>query len=161
MISPDMMRRYAFFAGFPEATLRDLARIGQERKFKAGARLFEESGKLPAGERFPRLGPPASELMIVTQGEVELLTVLSSGKQVFVLNALPGDLVALSSLLDPPEYLFTAVARTDGSLVSFDAEKLHALCDQDNALGYRLMRRIANDLRNRLGQVAVQLAGMS
>jgi CRP-like cAMP-binding protein len=161
MISPEMLRRYPIFGGFPEPTLRDLAMIGQEKRFKAGTRLFDESGKLAPGERFYKPEASAHELMIVTQGEVDLLTVLSSGKQVFVLSAVPGDLVALSSLLEPPEYMFTAVARTDGSLISFDAGRLRALCDQDNALGYRLMRRIANDLRTRLGQVVAQLAGMS
>jgi len=161
MISPETLRRYPLFGGFPEATLRDLAMIGQEKSFKAGTRLFEESAKLAPGERFFEPKPSAHELMIVTRGEVDLLTVLSTGKQVFVLTAVAGELVALSSLLKPAAYLFTAVARTDGALISFDADRLHALCDQDNALGYRLMGRIANDLRARLGQVVAQLAGMS
>ncbi len=161
MISTETLRRYPIFGGFPEATLRDIAMIGQETKFKAGTRLFTESGRLPAGERFLEPGKPADAFMVVTEGEVDLMTILGSGKQVFVLTAVTGDLLGLSSLLEPNGYLLTAVARTDGSLLSIASAGLRALCDQDNALGYRLMRQIAVDLRSRLAQAVVQLAGMS
>lgn len=161
MISPETLRRFPIFGGFPEATLRDIAMIGQEKKFKAGTRLFSESDRLPAGERFFQPGAPADALMVVTQGEIDLMTVLASGKQVFVLTAVAGDLLGLSSLVEANGYLLTAVARTDGALISIDAAGLRALCEQDNALGFRLMRKIAGDLRKRLAQTVAQLAGMS
>jgi CRP-like cAMP-binding protein len=161
MISPEMLRRYPTFGGLPDGTLRAIAMIGEEKGFKAGTRLFDESGKLPPGERFLAPEEAAGALMIVTAGEIDLLTVVSSGKQVFLLTSVAGDLLGISSMLEPRGYLFTAVARTEGSLISLDAASLRALCEQDAALGYRLMRQIAVDLRNRLAQAVVQLAGMS
>jgi CRP-like cAMP-binding protein len=161
MISPEMLRRYPTFGGLPDATLRAIAMLGEEKVFKAGTRLFDESGRLPPGERFLAPVEAASSLMIVTAGEVDLLTVVSSGKQVFLMTSVAGDLLGVSSMLEARGYLFTAVARTDGSLISLDAAGLRALCDQDATLGYRLMRQIAVDLRSRLAQAVVQLAGMS
>jgi CRP-like cAMP-binding protein len=161
MISPELLRRYPIFGGFPEATLRDIAMLSQEKKFKGGTRLFSESGRLPEGERFLQPAEPARALMVVTQGEIDLVTILGNGKQVFVLTAVSGDLLGLSSLVEARGYLLTAVARTDGSLISIDAVGLRALCAQDNALGYRLMHKIASDLRLRLAQAVAQLAGMS
>jgi CRP-like cAMP-binding protein len=161
MISPETLRRYPTFGGLPDATLRSIAMLGDEKGFKAGTRLFEESGRLPPGERFPAPEEPARALMIVTAGQVDLMTVLSSGKEIFLMTSVAGDLLGISSMLEPRGYLFTAVARTDGSLISLDAARLRELCEQDQALGYRLMRRVALDLRSRLAQAVAQLAGMS
>jgi CRP-like cAMP-binding protein len=161
MISPETLRRYPTFGGLPDATLRAIAMLGEEKEFKAGSRLFEESGRLPPGERFLAPEEPARALMIVTAGQVDLMTVLSSGKQVFLMTSVAGDLLGISSMLEPRGYLFTAIARTDGSLIRLDAAGLRELCEQDQALGYRLMRQVALDLRSRLAQAVAQLAGMS
>jgi CRP-like cAMP-binding protein len=161
MISPETLRRFPIFGGLPDATLRDIAMLGQEKGFKAGVRLFNESVQLPPGERYVQPEVPAKSLMVVLRGEVDLMTVLSSGRQVFLLSAVAGDLLGVSSMLEPSGYLFTGIARTDGALISLDSAGLRELCEQDPNLGYRLMRRIAADLRTRLAQSIAQLAGMS
>jgi len=161
MISPETLRRYPTFGGLPDTTLRAIAMVGQEKPFKAGTRLFDESGRIPPGERFAPPERAADALMVVTQGEIDLMTVLSSGKQVFLMTAVPGDLLGISSMLEPHGFLFTAVARTDGAVISLDAARLRELCDEDTRLGYQLMRQLARDLRGRLAQVVAQLAGMS
>jgi CRP-like cAMP-binding protein len=99
--------------------------------------------------------------MIVTQGEIDLLTVLSSGKQVFLGTAVAGDLLGVSSMIEPREFLLTAIARSDGTLIALDAARLRELCEEDTRLGYQLMRQVARDLRARLAQAVAQLAGMS
>jgi CRP-like cAMP-binding protein len=99
--------------------------------------------------------------MVVSAREVDLMTILSSGKQAFLGTAVAGDWLGVSSMLEPREFPFTAVARSDGMLLSIDATRLRQLCEEDPGLGVRLMRQIARDLRGRLAQAVAQLAGMS
>jgi CRP-like cAMP-binding protein len=161
MISPETLRRYPTFGGLPDTTLRAIAMVGQEKPFKAGVRLFDESGRLQPGERFFQAEESADALMVVTQGEIDLMTVLSSGKQVFLGTAVAGDLLGVSSMIEPREFLLTAIARSDGALIAIDAARLRELCEEDTRLGYQLMRQVARDLRARLAQAVAQLAGMS
>jgi CRP-like cAMP-binding protein len=60
MISPELLRRHAFFGGFSAAALKELAMAASEQTVAAGERLFTEGARadhfyfLAEGLSFPR-----------------------------------------------------------------------------------------------------------
>ena len=161
MISPEALRRYPYFAGLPDDTLRQVAMLGEERTFVRGEELFEESPALRPGATLDEKGDEAKHLMILTRGEVDLIYQLADGEEIVVGTQTAGDLIAISALIEPYQLTTRARARSDGALITLQAAQLRALCAEDARLGYLLMRQVARALRARLEDVRVQLAGMS
>jgi CRP-like cAMP-binding protein len=158
MVSPEILRRYPYFAGLPEEALRQVAMLAEQRAFKAGERLFEESAAFKAGARLYEKGEEAKELLILVAGEVDLLTELSGGKEAVVASLVPGELMAESSLVEPYQLTVSGVATRDGSLITFDARRLRELCRSDPQTGFTLMSQVARLLLDKLQSTQVQLA---
>ena len=145
MISPNEFRRYRYFASVPEQVLNALAAISSLRRFKAGARLFEE-------------GAPASHLMIVKSGQVDLIYRLGDSREVVAESAISGDVISWSAVLAPYQLTASAVGSKDGELIEIDGKELREMCEADFSLGYQLMTEIARGLRDRLTGLRVQIA---
>ncbi len=146
MISPEILRRYPYFAGVDDATLRQLAMSAEEKQqIPGGTRLFAE-------------GEPAKRLGIIVCGEVNIQYLLGNGEMRTVDTLVAGDLLGFSAVIEP--YLYTGFGtttqRTD--LVLLDALKLRELSRNDARLGYQLMLEVAKLLAHRLEGARVQLA---
>ena len=89
----------------------------------------------PGGARRARAGPRGSVVDTVDEGEV----------------------VGWSWLVPPYRWFFDARAVEEVSAVSVDAACLRAKCDQDPALGYALMQRVARVMYQRLQSARVRL----
>ena len=81
MISPERLRRFPHCAGASDEMLKQVAMLGKERNFKAGERLFEE-------------GKPATHLLMLEAGEVDIVYTLAKARQVVVDTVVAGDLLA-------------------------------------------------------------------
>ena len=158
MISPETLRRYPYFAGLSEDALKQVALISEQRSFKSGDRMFEESAAFKAGARLYEKGEEARELMILVAGEVDLVTELSGGKEAVVASLVPGELMAESSLVEPYQLTVGGIATRDGSLIAIDAVALRALCHADPPTGFVLMSQVARLLLDKLQSSQVQLA---
>lgn len=145
MISPERLRHYSFCAGAPDAMLKQVAMLAEERKFKAGDEILVE-------------GAPASHLLLLEDGEVDIQFNLGDGRQVVVDNIVAGEIFSWSALLDPQELTAGGVARKDGTLLAVEREGLRQMCMDNPELGYVLMTEIAKTLRSRLHGARVQLA---
>jgi CRP-like cAMP-binding protein len=145
MISPELLRRYPYFAGIDEASLKKLAMIAEEKTLPAGMVLFRE-------------GDPATHLAVILKGEVSIQYLLGDGELRTVDTLADGDLLMWSALVEP--YRATALGTTtkETHLARIDAAKLRLLCEQEPILGYRLMTQVARLLAHRLEGVQVQLA---
>jgi CRP-like cAMP-binding protein len=148
MISPEMLRRYPYFAGIKDESLKAVAMISEERSAAAGAVLFRED-------------EPANHLFILAEGEVDIRYAVGGGEHKSVDTLVGGDLMVWTAVVPPHKTHSTAVARKDVRLVAIDAPKLRALCEQDPLLGFRLMSGIAEAVSHRLHGAGVQLAAMS
>lgn len=158
MISPEILRRYPYFAGLSEDALKQVAMLAEQRPFKAGERLFEESAAFKAGARLYEKGEEAKELMILVSGEVDLVIELSGGKEAVVASLVPGELMAESSLIEPYQLTVGGVATRAGSLIAIDAQGLRELCRADPQTGLALMSQIARLLLDKLQGMQVQVA---
>jgi CRP/FNR family transcriptional regulator, cyclic AMP receptor protein len=145
MISPEVLRRYPYFAGLGDESLRQLAMITEEKDVPANSVMFRE-------------GDPAGHLSIILAGEVNIQYMLGNGELRTVDTLVDGDLLMWSALVEP--YKATAVGTTtkETRLARIDAAKLRLLCETEPILGYRLMNQVAKLLAHRLEGARVQLA---
>jgi len=159
MISPETLRRYPHFAGLSDGCLKKVALFSAEREFKAGEKLFEESGEFLIEAHIYEKEKNATHLMLLTKGEVDIVYMTSKDETLVVGTVVSGDLMGIAALIPPYQLTATGIAKQDGSLIQFEAEKLRELCEEDTALGYGLMKAIATAASSRLQETRIQLAG--
>jgi CRP/FNR family transcriptional regulator, cyclic AMP receptor protein len=145
MISPEILSRYTYFAGISEEGLKQIAMIAEEKTIPAGARVFNE-------------GDPASHMLIIVKGEINIEFLLGDGELRVVDTMAEGDLLGWSALIEPYKMTANGTAAKNTDLIRFDAVKLRQLCEKDAMLGYRLIAQIAKLLAHRLEGAHVQLA---
>lgn len=148
MISPELLRRYPFFAGLTADHLRGIAMISEEVAYPPQTLIFKE-------------GEEARYLYVLVEGEVELLY---SGNNVgliadaYVGSVVKGEVFGISTMALP--FLLTASARSEGPVqtIQIEAAGLRAMCEVDHGMGYILMQHLAQALTQRLHETRVQLA---
>lgn len=145
MISPEMLRRYPYFAGVSDASLKAIAVVADEETVPAGTTMFTE-------------GDPATKLYIIVKGQVDIQYTLGSGELRTVDTLVNGDLLVWSALVEPHKCTTVGTTAQDTQLVAIDAMKLRDLCEQDPLLGHRLMSQVAKLLAHRLEGARIQLA---
>jgi len=145
MVSPEMLRRYPYFAKISEESLKEIAMMAEERSYPAGLQLFNE-------------GDPADYLNIIVEGEVQIQYQLGNGEKRTVDTLVAGDILVWSALIEP--YRTTAIGTTSKTtkVIAIKAKPLRELCDRDPMVGYQLTREIAKLLAHRLESARVQLA---
>jgi len=147
MISPELLRRYPYFAGVGDEVLKEVAMIADEVHVPAGARMFST-------------GDPANYLYIIISGEVNIQYVLGSGELRTVDTLVEGDLLVWSAMIEPYKATAEGTATKPCHLIRISAKDLRAQCDRDPLLGYRLTIEVAKLLAHRLEGARVQLAAV-
>ena len=145
MISPEVLRRYPYFADVKDDSLREVAMISEEESVPAGTVIFREDDK-------------ADDLYIIAEGEVDIQYTLGSGEQRTVDTAVAGELIMWSALVEPFRSTAIGTVRQDAKLVAINGEKLRDLCEKDHDLGYRMSIGLIKLLATRLEGARVQLA---
>jgi CRP-like cAMP-binding protein len=145
MISPEILRRYPYFANVRDESLRKIAMISEEEFIPAGRVIFREGDK-------------ADHLYIILQGEVDIQYTLGSGEQRTVDTVVAGELIMWSALVEPYRSTALGTTRQDTKLVAIDAKQLREYCEQDHDLGYRMLLSVLKLLATRLEGARVQLA---
>lgn len=153
MISPELLRRYPFFAPFSDPEQKEIAMLADEFDSPKDTLLFE-------------IGEPAETMYFLINGGVDLFDISvdehdpSLRKEFFVGQIDPGELLSISALVDPYKYTATARTSVDSKLVKFNAIKLRELAASNSDFGYKLMHQIAKLALDRLAETRVMLAGM-
>ncbi len=148
MISPELLRRYPYFAGIDEASLREIAmNTDEKQRVPIGTRLFSE------GEAVKHLG-------LIVSGEVNIQYLLGNGEMRTVDTLVGGDLLGFSALIEPYKYTSFGTTTQPTDLVLIDASTLRDLCNRDPQLGYQLTLQVAKLLAHRLEGARVQLAAI-
>jgi CRP-like cAMP-binding protein len=150
MVSPELLRRYPFFAGLANGHLNAIAMLAEEVIFEAGETILET-------------GQPANALFFLLEGNVELHYVVVDEinphlrKDLFVTEINPGEPFGISAVIEP--YLYTGSMSTTrvSRVLRFDANGLRALCSVDPKIDAALMRQIASAAMSRLEDTRTQL----
>ncbi len=121
MISTELLRRYPFFALLTDDQLKAIAMIAEEKTYPKEALLVKEN-------------TPATKLILLLEGDVDL--VYSGGGEGAISNALvgsiaPGEMLGVSSLIEPYVYISSARAGVDAKVVEIDGVAVRALMQLD------------------------------
>ncbi len=145
MISPELLRRYPYFADVSEEALKEVAMISEEVSGAVGETLFKQ-------------GDPADSLCVLTDGEIDLQYELGSGELRTVDTLVAGDLATWSAVVEPYRCTASGTARKDCKLLAIQGAKLRELMESNHDLGYRLLLSVTKLLATRLEGARVQLA---
>jgi len=133
----DLITEQTFFRGLNPYQLQLLTDQALEMRFETGQELLRE-------------GDPANRFFLILEGQVLLETELEE-RGTFPLETLgPGDDLGWSWLFPPYLLNVTARALTPTRTIFFYATRLREYCQQDQALGWQLMQRVAEVLVRRL-----------
>jgi CRP/FNR family transcriptional regulator, cyclic AMP receptor protein len=148
MVSPELLRRYPFFASLDDQQLAALAMISQEKSYPKGALLVKENNT-------------ATCLALLVEGDVDLI--FSGGGEGAISNALVGSIAAgepygVSSLIEPYRYTASARATMPVKVIELDGVALRNMVAQDSRLGCTIMRNVAIAVLERLRYTQVELA---
>ncbi len=148
MISPEVLRIFPHFAGMSSDCLSAIAMLSNERTFFSGEKIFCENNT-------------ARHLILIREGEINIIYQLGDGSEVVADTLGVGDTLAWSALLEPHKLTATGEANKDGVLIEIDGEGLRRICEDDTQYGYTILKEIAKTLRNRLSAMRVQIAAQT
>jgi CRP-like cAMP-binding protein len=151
MISPEILRRYPFFAHLDEEELAQIAMIAEESSFEKGDTIFKEGQK---ADSLYLLEEGSVDLFYHTQEEHDPRTI----RKFLVGEINPGEVFAISVFIDPFILTATAVAAQKGEFLKIKGAELRAMFDKDNRMAYHLMVQLMKVFSDRLYFTRVQLA---
>ena len=148
MVSPELLRRYSFFAMLNDEQLKAIAMIAEEKSYPKDTLLVKEN-------------TTATVLSLLIEGDIDLI--FSGGGEGAIVNALvgsiaPGEVYGVSSLIEPYRYTATARATMPVKVGEINSTALRTLIDKDEKLGCAVMRNLAAAVLERLKYTQVELA---
>lgn len=151
MVSPELLRRYPFFAFLNEAQLKAVAMLSEEVEAAQGSEVFVSEQK-------------AEALYLLMDGGIDLnYKVIDRDdpkivKEFFISELNPGEIFGLSALLEPYQHTMTAKVTAASRLIRIEASGLRALEELDAKLQAGVMKAVATAAMERLRDTRVQLA---
>jgi len=159
MVSPEVLRRYPFFAGLNHDNLVTIADSAEHRKYGAGDSFFHEGEDI---KHFYLVEDGTVAIVMelpdrdVKHSVSEQFTGSMKTKGVTVSTVGPGEVFGWSGLVPPQRTSAGALAETDCRVVEFDAQKLLELFDENPDLGYLMTQKAARVIRRRLHDMRVE-----
>jgi CRP-like cAMP-binding protein len=139
----ESLRTVSFLRDLKDDQIASLARISRAVDFAAGTVIFGENEAATHGYLIVE-----GHVMVEICGPAHCHTVLTIG---------PGELLGWSALLGAPRLTATARAVEATRAIELAGSDVYDLCQRDPALGYQLMKGIAQTLSNRLTATRLQL----
>ena len=151
MVSPELLRRYPFFAFMTHQQRQEVAMIADEVEVPTNTILFAIEDK-------------AEALYLLMKGSIDLHYVvmdenLPALRKDFMIGTInPGEVLSISAMIEPYVLTTTAVTTQPCTLLKIDAVALRDLSEQDHDLAYGLQKQLARTTMQRLHATRVLLA---
>jgi CRP/FNR family cyclic AMP-dependent transcriptional regulator len=149
MVSPELLRRFPFFAGLTDEEIKSMAMISEEETYEANTFIFRERDK-------------AKKLFVLTGGTVDIMVDTDEeGLQHETVSTLThGEVFCWSAVVEP--YILTAsgFAATPVSVIAVDGAGLRAMFELDCYLGYNILQKAAQVISNRLKGTRIQMLSL-
>lgn len=159
MVSPELIRRYPFFAGLGHDYLVSLAKLAEEEVVATGHKFFYEGDELPAFYLVVE-GAVSIDFAVPDRSQVQKVSGQLTGdlqtKDLTVSTVGTGDVFGWSALIPPYHATAGATAITPCSVVSFNREQVLQLLEQDHHLGYLMVQKAAQVIRERLREIRIE-----
>ena len=159
MISPELIRRYPFFAGLEEEQIVTLAQVADEVAVEVGHYFFHEGDKLNIfylvveGEVAVTIEVPDQAVEQKVSGQ---LTGKLQTKDIVISTVGPGEVFAWSGLVPPHESTASAMANGACRVIAFDGIALREKFEEDCRFGYIMMQKAAEVSRGRLRDLRIE-----
>jgi len=157
MTAKNPLAGFKFFNEVKPETLESIARMGEKMEYKAGEAIF-------------RFDEPAIHLYGVITGEVDLSVVfkdkvlkteieyeeaiqtnlVEKEKSIVVDSVLPGQVFGWASLIGAGRRTVTAHCAVASRVIALPAAGLRMMFEEDNALGYVIMKKMSDIISKRL-----------
>jgi hydrogenase maturation protease len=153
MLSPELLRRYPFFASLEESHLKAIAMLASEVSYISEQRVFEAD-------------QPADALYLLLEGGIDLQYVVldpnkpGERREFFVGEVNVGEAFGISGLIEPYRYTTAAAANAPTRVIKIEAKGLRALCDSESNVAVVIMRNVAKAAMGRLHDTRVNLAAI-
>jgi CRP-like cAMP-binding protein len=153
MISPEVIRRYPFFAGLDQERIVTLAKVAEELEVEENHYFFHEGDQLDrlylvvAGAVAVVIEVPAKD---VEHKLSEQYTGHLQTADVVISAIGPGEVFAWSAMVPPHQATTSAKATTPCRVVAFNAEELIQIFEEDCNFGYQMIQKMAQVVRDRL-----------
>jgi len=110
-----------------------------------------------AGEFLSREGEQADQFFLLREGRVSLEVHSPNAGALRIETLTDGDVLGWSWIIEPYRWHFDARALTRVRAIALDGKCLRGKCDSDHELGWRLLRRFARVMEQRLQSTRLQL----
>jgi len=157
MTAKNPLAGFKFFNEVRPDTLESIARLGEIMEYKAADAIF-------------RFDEPAIHLYGVIKGEVDLSVVfkdkvlkteieyeeaiqasmVEEEKSIVVDTVIPGQIFGWASLVGPGRRTVTAHCAEASRVIALPAAELRTMFEEDNALGYVIMKKMSDIISKRL-----------
>lgn len=159
MISPELLRRYEFFAGLSQDQIVTLSKLAHELEVEEGHYFYHEGDTLASfflavdGAVGIVLEIPDQAVQQPVSGQLtgDLIT-----KDITITKVGSGMIFGLPGIIPPNEASSTAKALTPCMVYVFDSKGLMEAFEEDCELAYLLTLRAAQNIRNRLKELQVE-----
>jgi CRP-like cAMP-binding protein len=138
-----ILAHHPFFAGMPPDHLRAIAGCASTRTFKPGQFMLRE-------------GEYAATFYLLRQGSVALENHVPGRGPIAIQTLGAGDVLGWSWLFPPYRWHFDARVLAEVAALEFNGACLRQQCDDDPALGYDVMKRVAQTIIERLQATRLQ-----
>jgi CRP-like cAMP-binding protein len=144
MVSPELLRRYPFFAGLSIDQITTLAKAANEMTVEPGHYFFREGEELCC-------------FYMVIEGAVAIVIELPyQGKEVVTSTVGPGEVFAWSGLVPPHNAVASGKALVPCRVIAFDCRELRKSFEEDCRFGYLMMQKAAQVIRERLRDMRIE-----
>lgn len=138
MTQLETLQQVDFFRGLTDTQLTALNRITAQETYSEGSVICQQ-------------GEIADTFYIIGQGQAEIRIQDSDGMQQALVYLGAGQVIGEMTLVDEGLRSATVIAADLQTVVySIPHAAFHALCEEQTAIGYRVMRNIAQDLSFKL-----------
>lgn len=142
MVPKETLAKLSLFEGLPEEALEAIGSFSEEMSFAADTLIFSPEKS-------------ADYMFVLMEGSVRLtvfVSPLSGPVTVTVLNT-PGQAFGFSSVVGSGHHNSSAEAGTDTRVVGVRSKELMGFLSREPAVGFALMKRVAQRISNRLAAV--------
>jgi CRP-like cAMP-binding protein len=147
MVGLEVLRHSELFEGLSDDELAAIAHIAHEETFAPGTLILVEN-------------QAATDLYVVRDGRVAILTEIGRGRQTVIDTVMPGASFGWSTLVPP--YVLTASARAMAQtrVIVIPGAELRELCHQNCQTCYTIMEKLATIISARLREARLQLIAL-
>ncbi len=154
MISPELIRRYPFFAGLSHDQIVALAKAGEEITVEENRYFFHEGDELSKGFYLVLEGTVAVVIQIPAQDVEQKVSGQLTGKletsDIALSDVGPGEVFGWSAMISPHQATAGAKAVETSRVIGFDREQLTQAFEEDCCFGYQVLQKVAEVSRDRL-----------